>query len=150
LTGAKVTGGIELYFAMLFPGLTVIAVERDDAQVGHLRANTAKFGVRNIEIVHGPAPDVLGGLPDPDRVFIGGSGGQLGAIVEHSSARMPKGTIVINAATLETLQEGVDALERSGFAIDVSEVSVSRSKAVAGKRLMVAMNPVFVVKGRRS
>ncbi|HWR73980.1 MAG TPA: precorrin-6y C5,15-methyltransferase (decarboxylating) subunit CbiE [Nitrospirota bacterium] len=144
------SGSVGIEAARLFPGLTVIAVERDEVQVGHLKANVAKFDIRNIEIVQGLAPDVLGVLPNPDRVFIGGSGGQLGAIVEHASAKMPSGVIVINAATLETLQEGVDALERSGFMIDVSEISVSRSKPVAGKRLMIAMNPVFIVKGRRS
>ncbi len=143
------SGSVAIEAARLFPGLTVFAVERDDAQIEHLRMNTERFGVRNIEIVHGPAPASLAALAAPDRVFIGGSGGQLAQIVELAGAKMKAGIIVINAATLETLQEGVAALERAGFLIDVSEVSASRSKPVAGRRLMIAMNPVFVVRGGR-
>jgi precorrin-6Y C5,15-methyltransferase (decarboxylating) CbiT subunit len=135
--------------ARLAPGLTVIAVERDKAQTTRIRANKMKFDVRNLKIVEGPAPDALTDLGAPDRVFIGGSGGRLAEIVELASGKMQAGIIVINAATLETLQEGIAALERFGFATDVSEVSVSRSRIVAGKKMMSSMNPVFIVKGER-
>ncbi len=143
------SGSVGIEAARLFPGLAVIAVEQDDGQLGHLRENIKRLDVRNIDIVHGLAPDILAGLANPDRVFIGGSGGRLAAIVEQASSRMRAGIIVINAATLETLQEGIVALDRSGYAVEVSEVSVSRSKTVAGKRLMTAKNPVFVLKGER-
>ena len=143
------SGSVAIEAARLAPGLTVIAVERDEAQATRIRANKMKFDVRNLRIVEGLAPDALTDLGAPDRVFIGGNGGRLAEIVELASRKMEAGIIVINAATLETLQEGITALERFGFATDVSEVSVSRSRIVAGKKMMGSMNPVFIVKGER-
>jgi precorrin-6Y C5,15-methyltransferase (decarboxylating) len=143
------SGSVAIEAARLAPGLTVIAVERDEAQTTRIRANKMKFDVRNLKLIEGSAPDTLTDLGAPDRVFIGGSGGRLAEIVELASGRMQAGIIVINAATLETLQEGIAALERSGFATDVSEVSVSRSRIVAGKKMMSSMNPVFIMKGER-
>jgi precorrin-6Y C5,15-methyltransferase (decarboxylating) len=143
------SGSVAVEAARISPGLSVITVESDAEQVTRIRTNKVAFDVRNLEIVHGAAPDALAGLPAPDRVFIGGSGGRLAEIVELASGKMEAGIIVINAATLDTLQEGIAALERFGFATDVSEVSVSRSRIVAGKKMMSSMNPVFIVKGER-
>ena len=143
------SGSVAIEAARLAPGLRVIAVERDAEQVTRIRTNKIKFAVRNLEVLQGAAPDALAEIDPPDRVFIGGSGGNLEAIVDLASRRMQAGTMVINAATLDTLQAGIAALERCGFDVDVSEVSVSRSKIVAGKKLMAAMNPVFIVKGER-
>lgn len=143
------SGSVAIEAARLAPGLAVIAVERDEAQTTRIRASKMKFDVRNLRIVTGQAPDALADLGSPDRVFIGGSGGRLADIVELASGKMRAGIIVINAATLETLQEGIASLERFGFAADVSEVSVSRSRIVAGKKMMSSMNPVFIVKGER-
>lgn len=143
------SGSVAIEAARLAPGLAVIAVERDEAQAARIRANKMKFDVRNLKIVEDSAPDALTDLGAPDRVFIGGSGGRLAEIVALASRKMEAGIIVINAATLETLQEGIAALERLGFATDVSEVSVSRSRIVAGKKMMRSMNPVFIVKGER-
>lgn len=144
------SGSVAIEAARLSPGLTVAAVESDEKQVEHIRANKTKLDVRNLEIIPGAAPEALAGLGTPVRIFIGGSGGRLAGILEKVNEKMPAGIIVINAATLETLQEAVAALERFGFSTDVTEVSVARSKIVAGRKLMNAMNPVFIVKGERS
>ncbi len=143
------SGSVSIEAARLFPGLRIFAVEKDEDQVNHINNNMRRFSVKNIEVVKATAPEELTGLPAPDRVFIGGSGGRLAAIVELASGMMRSGIIVINAATLETLRDGVAALEQRGFTTDVCEVSVSRSKPVAGKKLMNALNPVFIVRGEK-
>lgn len=143
------SGSVAIEAARLAPGLAVVAVEQEAGQAERIRNNKVRHDARNLEIVHGAAPEALEGLAAPDRVFIGGSGGRLREIVELASRNMQAGIVVINAATLETLQEGIAALEHFGFAVEVSELSVSRSRAAGGKRLMSAMNPVFVVKGER-
>ncbi len=73
----------------------------------------------------------------------------MGDIIKLLHEKMSSGLIVINAATLETLNEALTALEHNGFSVEVSEISISRSKVVAGKRHMSALNPVFIVKGTR-
>ena len=144
------SGSVAIEAARLAPGLTVIAVERDEEQVARIRSNKMRFDVRNMEIIHGSAPDALVDLPAPDRVFIGGSGGSVADIVKFVAEKMPAGIMVINAVTLETLNDALTSLERNAFSVEVSEVSVSRSKLVGGKRLMSALNPVFIVRGERA
>jgi hypothetical protein len=98
-----------------------------------------------VEIISGPAPDALRDLPAPDRVFIGGSGGALADVLALVNGKMQSGIVVINAVTLETLNDALAGLQDNGFSVEVSEISVSRSKIVAGKRHMGALNPVFIM-----
>jgi precorrin-6Y C5,15-methyltransferase (decarboxylating) len=143
------SGSVSLEAARLCPGLRIIAIEKDLKRIDAIQENKRRFFADNIELVDKAAPGALADLPAPDRVFIGGSGGSLGDIVKLISSNMTSGIVVINAATLETLQEAMASLEGRGFTVDVSEISVSRSKVIAGKRLMSALNPVFIVKGER-
>ncbi len=143
------SGSVSLEAARLCPELRVIAIEQDQERGNTIRENAGRFNARNLEIIYGAAPDSLPELPAPDRVFIGGSGGNLGLIVKEIQRKMASGIVVINAATLDTLHEALAALEANGFSAEVSEISVSRSKVVAGKRLMAALNPVFVITGRK-
>jgi precorrin-6B methylase 2 len=62
---------------------------------------------------------------------------------------MTHGIAVINAATLETLASAAELLERQGFETDVCQVSVSRSKQVHGRRLLSALNPIFIITGEK-
>jgi precorrin-6Y C5,15-methyltransferase (decarboxylating) len=144
------SGSVSLEVARLCPDLRIIAVEKEQTRIETIKTNVQRYHARNMEIVHGSAPDALVDLPAPDRVFIGGSGGNVDDIVKLVSERMSTGIIVINAVTLETLGDSLASLEKNGFSIEVSEVSVSRSKLVGGKRLMQALNPVFIVKGEKA
>lgn len=143
------SGAISVEAARLCPNLEVFAIEKDEEQLSQIEKNRAGFHARNVRPVHGEAPGALTPLPSPDRVFIGGSGDNLQSIIEHVRNVMRRGIVVINAATLETLNEGVRYLEENGFSVTVSQVSVSRSKVVGGKRHMAALNPVFVITGER-
>jgi precorrin-6B methylase 2 len=70
-------------------------------------------------------------------------------IVYLISEKMGSGIIVINATTIETLNEAVQGLGKNNFIVEISEISVSRSKTVGNKRHMSALNPVFVITGKR-
>lgn len=143
------SGALSVEAARLCPGLAVFSIEKEAEQLDHIGRNIAAFGVRNVTVVSGDAPGALSTLPSPDRAFVGGSGGSLEAIVDSIRLRMERGIIIVNAATLETLNRTVPALEKAGFSVDVTEVSVARSTALAGKKLMTALNPVFVIKGEK-
>jgi precorrin-6B C5,15-methyltransferase / cobalt-precorrin-6B C5,C15-methyltransferase len=143
------SGSVSLEAALLFPELRVIAIEKEQARIDAITANMRRFNAGNVEVVSGSAPDALTGLPAPDRVFIGGSNGRLGDIIAQVSRAMPSGIIVVNAASLETLNEALAALDKDEFSVEVSEMSVSRSKVVGGKRIMSALNPVFILRGEK-
>lgn len=143
------SGSVSIETAGMCPGLMVIAIEKDGARAENILANISKFNVQNVEVVKGEAPDVLKDLPAPHRVFIGGSSGTVRALIDVVNERMSTGIVVINAATIDTLNEAVKSLEKNKFDIEISEVSVSRSKMISGKRHMNALNPVFIIKGER-
>ena len=127
------SGSVSIEAARLYPELKVFAVEKDEEQIRNIKENRTKFDATNIEIIKGQAPDVLINLPVPDRVFIGGSGGAIKEIIEFVSSKISSGIVVINAITIETLNEAIKSLENKGFVVEVSEISVSRSKNCIGQ-----------------
>ncbi|GBD95590.1 MAG TPA: precorrin-6y C5,15-methyltransferase (decarboxylating) subunit CbiE [Nitrospirae bacterium] len=142
------SGSVSVEAARLCPELKVYAVEKSEEQIKYLNANKERFETDNLDIIEGEAPEALKALPPPDRVFIGGSSGRLYDIVNVISTEMTSGIIVVNATTIETLNEAMQCLEQNNFEVRVSEVSISRSKVIGQRRHMSALNPVFIVIGK--
>jgi precorrin-6Y C5,15-methyltransferase (decarboxylating) len=143
------SGSISIEVSKLSSGIRVYAIEKDRERVKNIRDNADKFHAANIEIVEGMAPDALKSLPAPDRVFIGGSSGRLKETIGMISDAMPSGIMVINAISIETLNDAKQSLTDHGFTISISEISVSRSKIIAGKTHLSSLNPVFIISGER-
>lgn len=142
------SGSVSIEIARLYPELKIFAVEKDEEQINHIKGNKVRFDLANIEIIKGEAPEALNTLPSPDRVFIGGSGERLKEIMDYVIEKQVK-LIVINAATIETLNDAVQCFEDHGFNVAISEISVSRAKTIAGKRHMNALNPIFIITGEK-
>ena len=87
------------------------------------------------------------GLPAPDAVFIGGSKGSLAAIVDAALDKNSDARICVSAIALETLSAAVAALTAKGRTVQVSQIAVSRAKAVGGLHLMMAQNPIYLITG---
>lgn len=143
------SGSVAIEAARLCRRLSVYAMERDAERREIIRDNVLRLGISNMRVVEGNAPDALADLPSPDRVFIGGSGGRMREIMDVIGGVMSAGVVVVNAATIETLNEAVEGLERNSFTIEITGVTVSRSKEIAGKRHMSALNPVFLIRGEK-
>ena len=129
------SGSVSIEAALL--GATVWAVEKNKEDCDIIRRNIEKFGTPQIAVVHGIAPATLADLPDPDAVFIGGSGGELGEIIRLSRERLlPGGRLVANVATLENLGQVP--------ASDVTLVQISRTRPILDLHRFEALNPVFI------
>jgi precorrin-6B methylase 2 len=63
--------------------------------------------------------------------------------------KMKSGVIVVNAATVETLNIAVEALKRAHYFVEVSQISVSRMKSIGDGHFFSAQNPVFVIKAEK-
>ncbi|OMF92131.1 bifunctional cobalt-precorrin-7 (C(5))-methyltransferase/cobalt-precorrin-6B (C(15))-methyltransferase [Paenibacillus sp. FSL R7-0337] len=127
----------------------VYALEKSAENLPNMAANRLKFRA-DFEIIQEKAPQGLAALPDPDAVFIGGSGGELANIIGHSAARLrPEGRIVVGAITVETLHGSMEALKAAGLACEVTMLQASRGKPILGMTRFDGMNPVYVVSGRR-
>lgn len=144
------SGAISVEASLLAGKGKVFAIEKNPDDVFIIRKNIKKFGRFNIKVVQTVAPGGLEQLPDPDSVFIGGSGGNMKAILDYVSKRLkPGGHVVINVATLENLQQTVSGLEANGFAAETTLVNIARSKDIAELTRLESLNPVFVVSGKQ-
>jgi precorrin-6Y C5,15-methyltransferase (decarboxylating) len=145
------SGSVGIEAARLCRNGKVFAVEKEPERAAHIRENMKKFGVKNLEVFQGKAPNGLEGFADPDAVFIGGSGGNLTYILDVANSRLqPSGRVVINAITLETLHEATTGLKERGFDVDVVCLNISRSRDLIGMKMFEAENPVFIITGERS
>ena len=143
------TGSVSVELALLAPHSTVCAVECGGEACSLIRANREKFGVYNLELTHGRAPEVLAQLPAPDAVFIGGSGGELPAILEAALRKNPAARFCITAIAVETLGTAVAAMTQLGMEPQISQVTVARSRAAGELHLMMGQNPVWIITGRK-
>ncbi|HWE69314.1 MAG TPA: precorrin-6y C5,15-methyltransferase (decarboxylating) subunit CbiE [Acidimicrobiales bacterium] len=133
------SGSVGIEAAALAPGLRVFSIERNRLDAERIAANASSFGV-DVETVVGEAPAVLGGLPDPDRVFIGGGGVE---VLDECLHRLrPSGVVV---ATYVLMDRALAAHQRLG---NMVQVRIDRCVPLGGVGVrMEPVNPVFVAWG---
>ena len=138
------SGSVGLACALLRPPLTVFAVERREEEIKNISANIKKFRAFNLVPAPGEAPEALSDLPAPDRVFIGGSGGRLDAIIAACHTRLKNGgKMVINAVLEKTAETAARMLTEFGMHPHLSRIAVSRG---FGEKKQ-DMNPITVITG---
>lgn len=145
------SGSVSIEAALLAPRGKVFAIEKNAEDADIVRQNVAKFGVANLTLVEGRAPDGLDRFDDPDAVFVGGSGGELGEILAIACRRLrPGGRVVVNAVTLENLNGALEGLRANGMEVDVTLASFARSQPILNLLRFAAQDPIFIITGRRS
>lgn len=139
------TGGVSVELAL--QARSVWAVERDPEALSLLRANREKFCAWKLRITEGSAPEALRGLPAPDAVFVGGSGGELPNILQTVHDANPRARICVSAIALETLHTALDRLTALGYETEITQIAVSRCRPAGTLHLLTAQNPVFLITG---
>jgi precorrin-6Y C5,15-methyltransferase (decarboxylating) len=146
------SGSVAIEAALLAPDLTIYAVEKYEKRVRDIKKNINKFGVAGgVTPLLGKAPDILKELPKPHRIFIGGTEGQLLPILRYCKrALLPSGKIVINAATLETVNAAVSFFDGAGWNSTVTLLNISKMKQIGTQKRFQPLNPIFVIEGSQS
>ena len=125
---------------------TIICAKDGVEALELLEKNRQQFSLSNMEIVAGTAPEALEELPAPTHVFIGGSGGSMGRIVETVLRKNGTTRFVANLITPESLAAVMD-LPRDLLVTDpeIVMVTAARSKKAGNSHLMLGANPVWIV-----
>ena len=158
------SGSMGIEAARLAPFGHVWAIEKNADDAANARANAQRFRLVNYTLSEGKAPDGLADWPDPDAVFIGGSGGELAALIRLILARLrPHGRLVMNFVTLENLATAIDTLKQAStqednaerqskqsIQWDVVQLQASRSQPILNMQRMAAQNPVWIVTARKA
>ena len=139
------TGSVSVEMAAL--ARHVWSVERDSDACELIEQNRNKFHAWNVTVVHGSAPDCLDSMPDPDAVFIGGSGGKMDEIIDTVFIRNPAARVCATAIAVETVTRTADALNRHGVEPEIVQIGVSQSKKAGNLHIMTANNPVWLIFG---
>ena len=139
------SGSVAIEMALQANSGQVFAIERKDTAVELLRENTRRFGLNNLTIVPGLAPDACRELPAPTHVFIGGSAGNMRQILEEILDKNPNARIVATAVTLESIAELTQCVKDIPFArTEVVSMSVARDRKAGPYHLMMGQNPIFI------
>lgn len=140
------TGSVTVELARAACAGQVFAIERVPEASRLVKQNCAAFDLPNVRIVTGEAPEALRNLPAPDRVFVGGSGGALDAVLDAVLAANPRARICIAAITIETLSLALEGIRRLGLTEpEIVQLSVAKARAAGSSHLMMAANPVWLI-----
>lgn len=140
------TGSVSIEAACMAGRGIVYAIEQKEEAVALIGENRRKFGLSNLEIIHGKAPDAFAGLETPTHAFLGGTGGNMREIIGWLRERNPQIRIVINCIALETLAEITALLKEWEIPdVDIASVNIGKAKQLGAYHLMMGQNPVYVI-----
>ncbi|MCS7463722.1 precorrin-6y C5,15-methyltransferase (decarboxylating) subunit CbiE [Paenibacillus doosanensis] len=139
------TGSVAIEAAKIARYGQVYAIEKNEADLQNCIDNMHRFRT-DITAVQGRAPQGLEAFPDPDAVFIGGSGGEMKELLHACCTRLkPGGRIVLNAATIENLYEANKAFAEEGFATSITLAQIARSKPILDLTRFEGLNPIYII-----
>jgi precorrin-6Y C5,15-methyltransferase (decarboxylating) len=142
------SGSISIEAARLYPGIEVYAVEKNRERFTQLEKNIKKFHTAGVKAILGNAPAALKKLPCPHSVFVGGSGGNLPAILQEVKKRMSKnGNLVVNCITITTLSQVLQLFKKWHWNYTAASVQIAHLKAEDQPEIFRAENPLFIVHG---
>ena len=139
------TGSVSVELAYANGGAPVCAVECLPAACAVLEENRRRLGGWNVRVVQGSAPQALAGLPAPDAVFLGGTGGELGPILDAVWAANPAARVCLTAIALETLAAALEAFAVRGRKADAVQIAAAHAGGPGRLHLLRAENPVFIL-----
>ena len=146
------SGAVALEASVLAHEGRVIAVERSAGRAMGIQENRRRFGAANVEVRLGQAPDCLPGLPDPQRVFIGGglSGDDGDDILGHVCLRLPVGgRVVVSCVLLDSFSLCRRFFEDMAWPVEILQISAAEGKTLGGDVHLSAMNPVFLLAAQK-
>jgi precorrin-6Y C5,15-methyltransferase (decarboxylating)/cobalt-precorrin-6B (C15)-methyltransferase len=145
------TGALALEIARLMPAGQVHTLERDPDALELLQRNRQRFGVENLHIHAGDAPEGLAQLPaQPDRVLLE-VGRPLRTVLDQVwQAMVPAGRLVISTASLEGLVDATDTLGRlDARDLQVVQATVHRMQRRGRQARLAAAEPLFLIAAER-
>ncbi|MBD1821182.1 precorrin-6Y C5,15-methyltransferase subunit CbiT [Cyanobacteria bacterium FACHB-DQ100] len=145
------TGTIPVEAGLLCPQGQIVAIERDEEVAALIQRNCDRFGVKNVEIIEGSAPECLKNLKQmPDRVCIEGGRSIKAILAEVWHLLRPQGRIVATAASLENLYKISESFaELHARNIEVVQSAINRLETRGTSQSFVAVDPIFVLSGEK-
>ena len=145
------TGTIPVEIGLLCPQGKIVAIERDDEVAKLIKRNCDRFGVDNVEVIQGSAPECLTEIePKPNVVCLEGGKPIKDILKQTWKYLQPEGRIVATVNSLESLyiiSEGLSELQARN--IEVVQSAVNRLETRGIHQTFAAVNPMFILSGEK-
>lgn len=145
------TGTISVEAGLFSPEGKIVAIERDGEVASLIARNCDQFGVKNVEVIEGSAPECLAALKTaPDRICLGG-GRPIKPILSAVWQRLkPGGRIVTIAPSLESLYQVSESFaELQVRNIEIVQSAINRLEKRGNHQVFAAVDPMFVLSGEK-
>lgn len=140
------SGSVAVEAAQLAREGTTYAIEMDHEDYALIVANAQRFAVKNLVPVLGRAPDAWRDLPEPDAIFLGGTGRELGALIEAAYDRLRAGgRLVANIGSIENLADVHATLQKQESDVKVWMINIARGTYQLERVRFDALNPSFLL-----
>ena len=149
-------GGIAVEWAYWNKAGQVHAIEHNDQRFDCLQQNTQRFGVvDNLIAIQGRAPAVLDSLPQANKIFIGGSDGEMSELLTFCWMQLPVNGVLVVSAVMENTKQQLltfrDELLMVGSAtIETSQIAISRGEELAGQLVYRPNLPVTLFRFQKN
>lgn len=145
------SGSVGLEAARLCQKGYVYAIEKNAADVEIASHNAKQLNIYNYQLINNKAPIGLDKWPNADAIFMGGTGGELAALIDLCLQRLnTNGWLVMNFVTFENLSTAIETLKKQQANWDITQLQASRSQPILHMNRMQAENPVWVVSAQKN
>ncbi len=140
------TGSVSIEAAQLSAAGKVFAIEMDAADYNLLLENIRRFGLNNVYPVLGEAPHAWRDLPQPDAIFIGGTGRAVSDLARAAWPHLREGgRLVASISSMEYVVTLQKQLMEFGIEPQTLMIQLSRSNYQLEQLRLEAANPSFLV-----
>ncbi len=144
------TGAVAIEIARLFPTSQIYAIEQTAMGVSLIQQNCQRLNVTNVAAIQGKVPTTVPNSAPPQRIFIGGTGGNLTEILDECQKQLATGgKLVFALATLENLALTRQWLKENQWRDRALQVQISRSIPIANLTRFSPLNPVTLISAWR-
>jgi precorrin-6Y C5,15-methyltransferase (decarboxylating) len=141
------SGAVAIEAAQIARDGTTYAIEMDVDDYLLIGQNAQRFGVANLIPILGTAPAAWANLPDPDAVFVGGTGRSIASIVQGAFERLrPGGRLVANVNSIENLANVHATLSGGTEELTVRMLQIALGTDQLETIRLEAMNPTFLIR----
>ena len=145
------TGTIPVEIGLICPEGTIVAIELDEEVAKLIQRNCDRFGVSNVKVIQGSAPECLREIePKPNLVCIEGGKPIKDILKQTWKYLQPGGITVATVNSLENLyiiSEGLSELQARN--IEVVQSAVNRLETRGMHQTFAAVNPMFILSGEK-
>jgi len=140
-------GSVSVEIALIAKNGIVYAIEKEKKRAVLIKKNTENFGVKNVKVILGEAGNVIENknLEKADRIFIGGSGGNIERILNASFKKIKSGGIIVaTAVKTETLFRILKKFEERKIKPELCCITISKEK----NRIITPITSVFLISAK--